>query len=159
MSAAHQECLRKVFLVMFSGDARILGRNIFMEWSQHLAELRKDKVNQARVLAMLADSDERLLACSTFGAWMQMMLDKRQKRRGHAKILATFAGGVARATLARVFSAFVQVRAEAMRLLHQQQLEDCRVESNNTQAGRMRTIISRMFAGDSEVVLHIVFIA
>lgn len=118
------ESLRKALAAMSSGDAKIVTKNTFIAWTQHLENLRKDKINERRMLMVMLNNDATALSAGMFQAWSSLVAEDRKKHQAHLRTLAAFANGNTRFLMTEGFNVFVKAREDAIRKRQQDTASD-----------------------------------
>merc|ERR550514_621389 len=80
----HRESMLKSLRLMMDGGDKVLFMNVFITWKQLVSELRRELVNERRVLAMMVGDQSRLKLAETFAAWSRVFAEAQLKWR-HAR--------------------------------------------------------------------------
>lgn len=109
-----EELMRKAMASLACRDDKVMTRNVFVTWNQHVAELQKERVHAQRLLTTFASGESRVFMGITFGAWFKFLKEShaRMRQQKNQKFIAAFANGLTRFLMAQAFAGFIQMRSE-----------------------------------------------
>ena len=90
--ARHQESMMKSLRLMLGEDKQMLLANVVSVWHRHVGDLRRELVNERRMLATMLGEQTRLKLAETFAAWSRVFAEAQQKWRHARKAMGMLVG-------------------------------------------------------------------
>merc|ERR1719230_1085194 len=96
IAAARQEEARQKFVMMMreghENHAQEMAQSAFLAWSRLLSELRKERKNEKRMIAMLAGNKSRLVLGEVVSAWARLTREAFRKLQYARKMVGALMG-------------------------------------------------------------------